>query len=99
MCTPGSIANSQTQSVPTKINKNGDVVKVSKNFIGTRDAIRHLKTFRVISDEMSVLLLIISSCYFYFLKVYSDKFFNAYFHEQVFLKIFVAKRNTSRGGL
>ena len=60
MCTPGSIANSQTQSVPTKINKNGEVVKVSKNFIGTRDAIRHLKTFRVISDEMSVLLLIIS---------------------------------------
>ena len=60
MCTPGSITSSQTQKVPTKINKNDDVVKVCKNFIGTRDAIRHLKTFRVISDEMSVLLLIIS---------------------------------------
>ena len=57
MCSPGSIANSQTQEVPTKINKNGNVAKVYENFIGTRDAIRHLKTFRVSSNEMPVLLL------------------------------------------
>ena len=41
--------------VPTKINKNGAVAKVYKNFSGTWDTIRHLKT--VISNEMPVLLL------------------------------------------
>ena len=60
MCTPGTIANSQTQRVPTKINKNCAAAKVYKNFIGTRGTIRHLKTFRVISNEMPVLLLILS---------------------------------------
>ena len=58
MYTPGTIANSQR--VPTKINKNGTVAKVYKKFGGTRDTIRHLKTFRVISNEMQVLLLILS---------------------------------------
>ena len=43
MYTPGTIANSQTERVPTKINKNG-VVKVYKKSSGTRDAFRHLKT-------------------------------------------------------
>ena len=57
MFTPGVIANSKKQMVPTKINKNGVVVKVYKNFIGTRDTIRHLKTFRVISNEIPVQLL------------------------------------------
>ena len=46
--------------MPTKINKNGAAVKVYKNFSGTRDALRHLKTFRVISNEMPLLLLILS---------------------------------------
>ena len=59
MYTPGTIANSQTQRVPTKINKNGAVAKVYKNFSGTRETIRHLKTFRIISNEMPVLLLIL----------------------------------------
>ena len=58
--TPGTIANSQAQQVPTKINKNGSVAKVYKNFSGTRDTIRHLKTFRVVSNEMPLLLLILS---------------------------------------
>ena len=58
--TPGTIANSQRQSVPSKINKNRAVAKVYKNFSGTRGTIRHLKTFRVISNEMPVLLLILS---------------------------------------
>ena len=79
--------------MPTKINKNGPVAKVYKNFSGTKDTIRHLKTFRVISNEMPVFLLILSWCYFICLKVYSDKFFDAYFYEQMFL-IFVAKRDT-----
>ena len=60
MYTPGTIANSQTQRVPTKINKNGVIAKVYKTFSETRDTIRHLKTFRLISNEMPVLLLILS---------------------------------------
>ena len=60
MYTLGNIANSQTQKVPTKINKNRVVAKVGKNFSGTRDIIRHLKTFRVISNEIPVLLFILS---------------------------------------
>ena len=59
MYIPCSIANSQTVRVPTKINKYGAVAGVYKNFSETRDTIRHLKTFRVISNEMSVLLLIL----------------------------------------
>ena len=57
MYIPSSIANSQTERVPTKINKYGAVAGVYKNFSETRDTIRHLKTFRVIPNEMSVLLL------------------------------------------
>ena len=79
MYTPGTTANSQTQRVPTKINRNGAVAKAYKNFSGTRDTIRHLKTFRVISNEMPV-LLILSRSYFSCLKLYSDNFFNAYFY-------------------
>ena len=61
MYTPGIIANSQTQRVPTKIKKVVLLPKyIYKNFSGTRDTIRHLKTFRVISNEMPVLLLILS---------------------------------------
>ena len=59
MYTSGTIANSQTEGVPTKTN-NGAVAKVYKNFSGSRDTIRHLKTFTVISNEMPVLLLILS---------------------------------------
>ena len=58
--TPGTIASSQTQRVPTKISKNGAVAKVYQNFSETRDTIRHLKTFRIISNEMPDLLLILN---------------------------------------
>ena len=58
MYTPGTIANSQTEGVPTKTSKNGAVAKVYKNFSGTRDTIRHLKTSRVISNEIPVLLIL-----------------------------------------
>ena len=54
MYTPGSIANSKAQRVPTKINKNGAVAKVYKNFSGTRDIIRPLKKLRVTFNEMLV---------------------------------------------
>ena len=57
MYTPGPIANSQTQRVPTKINKNAAVAKVYQSFSGTRDTMRYLKTFRAISNEIPVLLL------------------------------------------
>ena len=57
MYTPGTIANSQAERVPTKINKNGAVTKIFHNFSGTRDTIRYLKTFRAISIEIPVLLL------------------------------------------
>ena len=50
--TPRTIANSHTQREPTKINNIGAVSKVYKNFNGTRGTIRHLKIFRVISNEM-----------------------------------------------
>ena len=39
MYTPAAIANSQTQRVPTKINKNGAVAKVYKSFSGTSEGI------------------------------------------------------------
>ena len=61
-----------------------------KNFSRTRDTIRHLKTFIVISSEMPVLLLILCWCYFRCLKIYSEKFFNAYFCEQMHFEIFLA---------
>ena len=57
MYTPGTIANSQAERVPIKINKNGAVAKIFHNFSGTRDTIRYLKTFRAISIEIPVLLL------------------------------------------
>ena len=58
--TPGTIANSETDRMPIKINKNGaQCCCQSKNFRGTRDTIGHLKTFRVISNEVPVLLLIL----------------------------------------
>ena len=59
MYTPGAIAKSQTEREPTKINKNVAVTKVYTSFSRTKDTIRHLKTFRVISNKTSVLLLIL----------------------------------------
>ena len=98
MYTPGTIANSQTQRVPTKIKKMVLLPKyIYKNFSGTSDTIRHLKTFRVFFNAMLVLLLILSWCYFSCLKVYSDKFFNACFYEPMFFKIFVPKRDLGMG--
>ena len=62
-----------------------DSVSKSNNFSGTRNSIRHLKIFRVISSETQILLLILCWCYFSCLKIYSEKFFNA-FISKCFLK-------------
>ena len=56
MYTPGTIANSQTDSTPTKQKW---CCCQNKNFSGTRNTIRHLKTSRVIPNEMPVLLLML----------------------------------------
>ena len=47
-----------TDKTPTKRNNNGAVAKVRVS-VELRDTIRHLKTFRVFSNEMPVLLLIL----------------------------------------
>ena len=61
MYTPSTIANSQTQRVPNKIKQMVLLPKyIYQNFSGTRDTIMHLKTFRVIFNEVPVLLLILS---------------------------------------
>ena len=54
MYTSGIIAG--LQMVPTKINKNGAIAKVR---ILVFDTIRQLKTFKMISNEMPILLLIL----------------------------------------
>ena len=71
--TLGIIKNSQTDRAPTEIKKKWCCCR-GKNFSRTRDTVRHLKTFRVISNEMAVLLLILCWCYFSCLKIYSEKF-------------------------
>ena len=58
MKTPGTIANSQTDMMSTKRNNDGAVAKV-RVLVELRDTIRHLKTFRVFSNEMPVFLLIL----------------------------------------
>ena len=47
---------------------------------------KHLKTFRVISNEMPVLLLTLCWCYFSCLKMYSEKFLMHTFMSKWFLK-------------
>ena len=59
MYTPDTIAYLQTEGSPIKMNKNCCCCQ-SKNLSGTADTIKHLKTFRVISNEMLVLLLILT---------------------------------------
>ena len=93
MYTPGTIANAQTGK-EWKKNKNGAVAKV--NVGGNTDTIRDLKKIRVTSNEMLVLRLILDWCYFTCLQMYSDKFFNVYFYEQMCFGIFVAKGDTGQ---
>ena len=80
------------QGTPTKINKNGAIAKVS----GASDNIRHLKTFRIFSNKMLVLLLILCWWFFSCLHMYWEKFYNNYYHEQIFFKIFVVKGDTGQ---
>ena len=63
MYTPGTIANSQTEGVPTKTSKNGAVAKVYKNFSGTRDTPFSLHTKGIINSP-------INFCYFFIFLLY-----------------------------
>ena len=56
----------------------------SKNFSGKSDTRKHLKTFRIISNKMPVLLLVLYWWHFSCLQMYSEKLFNIYFHEKIF---------------
>ena len=88
MYTSGTIANSQR--LPTKINKN-----VAISVSGISDTIRHLTIFKIFSNEMPVLLLILHWWYFGYLHMYSGKFFNIYFHEQMFFDLCGKERHRS----
>ena len=70
----------------TKWNRQKWWSRQSNSFIRTRDTIRQLQTFRVISNEMPVLLLILCWCYFSCLKMYSEKFLILTFMSKCFLK-------------
>ena len=72
--------------MPTKINKKGAVVKVYKNFSGTRDTIRHLKTFGVISNKMPQSYMEVVSIY-YLLLVNHQKFMSDYLYFPITKKI------------
>ena len=91
--TPSTKENSQIQRVATKINKNSAAAKVYQNFCETRDTIRHLKTFRVIFNEMPDLLLNLTWCYFSCLKVYWDKFLMLILWANVFKNLCDKKRH------
>ena len=78
----------------TKKNKQKWYYLQSKNFSGTNGTIRNLKTFKIISNEMPILLLILCWSYFSCLWMYSEKFFNISFHEQMYFQIFEAKGDT-----
>ena len=56
-CIHGTIEN--LRRMPTKINENRAICQ-SQNFRGLSDIIRHLMIFRIFSNEMQILLLIIS---------------------------------------
>ena len=56
--TPGTIANSQSDRAPTRISKNGAVVKVRILVKLGIPYMTHSKTFRVIFNEMPVFFLI-----------------------------------------
>ena len=89
MYTPGTIVSKFTDEANK--NKQKWCYCQRKNFIGTSDIIRHLKTFKTIFDEVPTLLFILCSWYFSCLQIYSEEFYKIYFHELVFFQIFVAK--------
>ena len=59
---------------------------LNKNFSGTIDTIKHLKTFRIISNEFQFFLFILCWWYFSCLHMYLENFYKFYFHEQMFFK-------------
>ena len=84
-----------THRAPWPINR-GHQLKQTKWCCCQSNYTKHLKTFRLISNEVPALLLILSWWYFIYLQMYSKKFFYVYFYEQMFLYIFLAKGDTSQ---
>ena len=72
------------------------MVLLPKQVSGTSDTIRHLKTFRIISNEMPILFFILCWWYFSCLQIYSDNSFNIYFYEENFSKTFEAEGDTGQ---
>ena len=72
------------------------MVLLPKQVSGTSDTIRHLKTLRIISNEMPVLLFILCWWYFSCLQIYSDNSFNIYFYEENVSKTFEAEGDTGQ---
>ena len=72
------------------------MVLLPKQVSGKSDTIRHLKTLRIISNEMPVLLFILCWWYFSCLQIYSDNSFNIYFYEENFSKTFEAEGDTGQ---
>ena len=101
-----TIANSQRK--PIKIKKNDSIAKIRVLVEQVRATIKILylyiiififiiaTIFRTISNEMFVLRLILCWWYFSYLQMYSEKFFNVYFYEQIFFEIFLANDATSQ---
>ena len=65
MYTSGSIAS--LQRLPTEINESGAIAKIRISV--ESDTVKRLKTFRIISSEMPLSLLILSLQYFICLRI------------------------------
>ena len=88
MYTPGTIGNSQR--MPIKISKYGLLLKL-EFYCNDKG---NLKTFRILSYKMPALLLILYWWCFSCLHMYSNKFFNIYFHEWMYFKFCASKGDT-----
>ena len=67
----------------------------SKNFSAKSDNVRHLKIFRVISNEMPISVLIPCWWYFSCLLMYLKRNLDSYFNElKMFFQMFLSKGDT-----
>ena len=82
MYTSGSIAS--LQRLPTEINESGAIAKIRISV--ESDTVKRLKTFRIISSEMPLSLLILSLQYFICLRIHFFFFFCFHMSLKCFLK-------------
>ena len=69
---------------------------LSRNFSGIGDTVSHLKTFRVISNEVTISAVILCWWHISCLQMYSGQCFNIYFHAlKMVFQIFVPKVHRS----